>query len=271
MSLRLACLAVAVTLITGACTAGGGEEMFIAPQGPIVDGDRVGFDRVTVRTSTNVLAVSFLGGLPGDILADPCAEDYRVEVDESTDPLTIAVDELRPTVEARPIIDEDKAGSVLAYACTAVGHFWQLEHQLAQAPGSHVIDASTGRTIEVLETTPRLQPDVLPTGWMVALSDAPPEPPRTEAETVRPSNGEATIFVRSTLHQDPLEQLYSIRTEGDFTETTVRDGQYAELSQFNGRNQLRFVNGSFLYQLSVEDMIDNSVLREIVDAMSPES
>ena len=221
-----------------------------------------------MQSDANVLSVTVGGGTSGDLLTDPCAHDYELEVDESTDPITIAVRELRPSPD---VTFSGSAEDAASFSCIQPLLLWQLEHQLEGAPGNEVIDASNGQPLEIREpeVIRRLQPDDLPSGWFVAPATAAPAL-GVGGETVRLSNGVDVIFIRSTFHPDPRAMLTRIRNETTFIETTVQGSLYGELSEFDGRNQLRFVDDRVLYQLFVDDAVDASVLVEVAEGMALE-
>jgi len=71
-----------------------------------------------------------------------------------------------------------------------------------------------------------------------------------------------------TLNANPMDVLETIRTGPDYTEIVIRDGTGAEVSTSEGRPQLRFVDGNYLYQLSADQEVAPVVLIDIAEGLS---
>ncbi len=240
----------------------------------------------TVAVDGAEVIIEFTGGPVGDVLENRCNTEYELEFNDQTTPITVTIWQLEPTVRPKPV------GLAGAYGCNAIGYLRELRYPIVGDRPGEIIDGSNNETIAVILLTELFTPSVLPDGWAIQDTGAASEP---SSRTTAISNGSGWVFLRTTLVADPETALDRFRAgspqpqpaelRGDplaptviplsplpFTGTvdsfTLRNGTdvLAEITD-EGR-RLRFVEGSYLYELSASLDVLTSVIMTIAEGLT---
>jgi hypothetical protein len=114
----------------------------------------------TAITGGRRVTITFTGGTPGNFESD-CNWDYRADVEETADEVTVGLVAVRILVPGADLRD-----------CTVSSTRWAITTTLAEPLGSRAFrDDVTQRWMRTVQIETRLTPTWLPNGWVSMVYD----------------------------------------------------------------------------------------------------